>query len=175
MEDRTWEIMTRHLESDVYDMSAAGEDAPSREMMSAFAREVGCAIPEEFIAHSCGRFGGLCVEVKEALWPRAKPFDVGPSWSFCYGLYTFTLAPNAPDFMALRDQTLRFRERSAHSIVPCLKIFSDPDIYGFASSGELCRWDHEQDILAPYAGSFFDLLDEELAALAQRKNQKVTP
>lgn len=92
MQDRTWELLQKHLETGIYDVVSAQSSAPSESELRAVADELGCPLSDEFVVHSTNQYGGLCVEVKEELWPRAEAFEVGPFWSFLYGFYTFNIA-----------------------------------------------------------------------------------
>lgn len=172
MKDRTWEFLEKHLESGAYAIFSAQDSAPTCELLLAFGAEIGCDFPEDFLAHSCGRFGGLYVEVKEELWPRPKPYDVGPFWSFLYGLHTYDIADGIPDFMDLRANTTSFRSETGSLLVPCLKVIGDADIYCFDATGRVGRWDHETNEVAYRGESFFEILDRELGELQERKMRK---
>jgi hypothetical protein len=164
--------MQKHLESGVYTIVSAQQSAPSRDAIRAFGREVGCKLPDEFVVHSSGDYGGLYVEVKEELWPRPKVGDVGPFWSFLYGLYTLNLAAGIPEYMDLRANTLEFRRNTGLSLVPCLKLIGSADRYCFDQAGNLGHWDHETNDFSPGKKSFFETLDYELGELRGRKERK---
>lgn len=36
--------------------------------------------------------GGFYMEVKEEVWPRAQPLEIGPAWSFWYGIIVYGIA-----------------------------------------------------------------------------------
>lgn len=165
--------MQKHLESGVYTVVSAHASAPSRKTIRTFGSEVGCKLPEEFVVHSSGEYGGLYVDVKETLWPRPKAGDVGAYWTFLYGLYTLNLTKDIPDFMALRENTLKFRESSGLPLVPCLKLIGSADRYCFDESGHIGQWDHETNVFTREKKSFFEVLDRELGELKSRKNRKV--
>ena len=170
--DRTWKLMQKHLESGVYTIFSAQKSAPSRDAIRDFGREVGCKFPDEFVVHSSGEYGGLYVEVSEALWPRPKVGDVGPFWSFLYGLYTLNLADGIPAYMDLRANTLEFRKSTGLSLVPCLKLIGSADRYCFDEAGHLGQWDHETNDFVRGEKSFFETLDYELGELRSRKDRK---
>lgn len=173
MNDRTFELIQKHLEGGgVYNFASSHDSAPTRDALLAFGQEVECAFPEEFIVHSTGKYGGLYVQVNEKLWPRAKEFDFGPFWTFLYGLYTLNVADGIPDFMDLRANTATFREETGLALVPCLKIIGDANRYCFDSAGRLGEWDHETNEVEYDGRSFFEVLDNELAALQERKEKK---
>ena len=64
--DRTEEILERYLDGD-FSSSAALDEAPTRAQLKAVAKRYGCRLPEEFLAHSTGEYGGIYIEVKERL------------------------------------------------------------------------------------------------------------
>lgn len=99
-EDETSAIFGRHLDGDFTAFPMA--DTPtSAEQIANIGRKYGVSYPPEFVAHVCGRFPGVYVEVKESIWPRPKAFDVGPFWTFLYALHTYTSAPESEDWMRL--------------------------------------------------------------------------
>ena len=170
--DETELILDRHLDGDFY-CAAAHADAPTEQELIEVASRYGCRLPPEFLAHSCGPLSGIYVEVKENVWPRPKAYDVGPFWSFLYAVFVYGLAPEIPDWMNIDLAAAEFLSSTGQSRVPCLKIVGDADIYVFDSDGKISQWRHETDEFDPYAGSFFDLLEQEVGQLRQRKDQKV--
>jgi hypothetical protein len=172
MNDRTWELMTKHLEAGDYSIFSSQQSAPSAKVLRDTAKRLDCKFPDEFIAHASNEFGGIYIEVNEEIWPRAKEFDVGPFWSFLYGLYTFNIAKGIPDFMDLAENARQFQEDTQLKAVPFLKVIGDADVYCFDKSGKIVRYNHELNELEPESKSFFELLDYELSELAQRKKQK---
>lgn len=172
VKDQTDEILRRHLDRD-FNCVAGLDDAPTKHQLREVARKYGCKLPKDFVAHSTGKLGSIYIEVKEELWPRPKAYDVGPFWSFLYAIFVYGLSPKAPQWMNLDLAAAEFLEATGHSLIPCLKRVSDPDIYLFDTRGEIVRWSHEGDELRPFDGSFFKLLDLELGELRERKNHKV--
>jgi hypothetical protein len=173
MIDRTWELMQSHLDADSFYMVASHDSAPDESALRSVADSLGCALPDEFIAHATNRYGGLYVEVREELWPRPKEFDVGPFWSFLYGLYTLNISEGIPDFMNLESNAREFQSDTQLTAIPFLKIVSDANAYCFTSDGKIAQWDHELNELEEQEHSFFELLDFELGELVERKNRKV--
>ena len=174
MKDRTWELMQKHLEAGCYFMVSSQGLAPTEPALHAVARDLGCELPDEFIVHSTNKYGGLYVEVKEELWPRPEEFDVGPFWSFLYGLYTLNIADGIPDFMNLQANAREFQNDTEHKVIPFLKIIGDANVYCFDQRGVIVRWDHELNELEKEDKSFFEVLDLELGELATRKDQKLS-
>jgi hypothetical protein len=170
--DRTEEILDRHLDQDFF-VAAAGDNAPTREQLEELAAAYRCKLPEDFLVHSTGPLAGLSVEVKEEIWPRATEFEVGPFWSFLYSVFVYGLSPEIPDWMNIELAAAEFAESTGRSLVPCLRVVGDADVYLFDDRGDIVRWNHETDELTRFGGSFFDLLDLEVARLRERKDKKV--
>jgi hypothetical protein len=173
MQDRTWELLQKRLESGCYYIVSSQDSAPTESDLRAVARDLGCELPEEFIVHSTNKYGGVYVEVKEELWPRPKELDVGPFWSFLYGLYTLNIADGVPDFMNLQKNAREFQNDTEHKVIPFLKIVGDADAYCFDQRGAIVHWDHELNELEKQDKSFFEVLDFELGELAIRKDRKL--
>ncbi len=117
-----------------------------------------------------GPLGGLYLEVKEEVWPRAKPLEVGPFWSFLYGLAVYGFAHDIPEWMDMRRQAEAFRGAVGDTNVPFLKIMADPDLY--CKDGRISQWSHETGEFRAVDKSFAELLDFELAELKTRKERK---
>lgn len=174
MEDLTWELMQGHLDdSGAYDVMSSRDSAPSEHALRAVGDSLGCRFPDEFIAHATNEYGGVYIAVNEEVWPRPKEGDVGPSWSFLYGLFTYNIADNIPDFMNLETNARQFQEETKHKIVPFMKIIGNADVYCFDQDGNVVRWDHELNEIAEWGLSFFDVLDFELGELSERKEQAI--
>lgn len=174
MSDRTWELMQKHLESGCYYIVSSQDSAPDAETLRGVFQSLGCPLPDEFLWHATNRYGGLYVEVNEDLWPRPKEFDVGPFWSFLYGLYTLNVADGIPDFMNLAEAATSFQDETGLTAVPFLKVIGDADVYCFDKKGTVVRWDHETNEIEPVGMSFFQVLDHELGELAARKDRKIS-
>jgi len=152
---------------------AAHDQAPSRSQLKQVAAKYGCKLPDDFVAHSTGPLGGIYIEVNEEVWPRAKEFDIAPFWSFLYGLHVFGLSRDIQDWMNIDLAAAEFRQQTDHSLVPCLRVMGDADMYLFNAHGRIVRWSHETDELEPFAGGFFELFEQEVRELRQRKDRKV--
>jgi hypothetical protein len=171
MNDRTWELMRKHLDAESFYMVSSHDSAPSNDKLLRVASELGCVFPDEFVAHASNKYGGLYVEVKEDLWPRAKELAVGPFWSFLYGLFTYNVSEGIPEFMNLAANARQFQAETSLQAVPFMKIIGDADVYCFNSTGEITRYDHELNELEAEGRSFFELLDHELGELVDRKER----
>lgn len=170
--DKTKEILDRYLDHQFY-VAAAGVNAPSKSDLTALGRRIGCRFPSEFIAHSTGALGGAYIEVKEEFWPRPKIYDVGPFWTFLYALYVYGIARDTPDWMHLEQQALKFRAENELSLVPCLKLVGDADLYLFTPEGLIVQWQHELNDVQSFDGNFFDLFEREVKQLRERKDNKL--
>lgn len=169
--DKTKELLDS-IWCDDYYIVAARESAPTEAELKKFSKEHGVKFPKEYLAHSSNYFGGLYLEVKEDVWPRAKIWDVGPFWTFLYGLTTFAFSEEAPEWMNIEIAASKFKEMG-HNVIPVLKVMGDADVYCLNESGQIVRWSHEENIFEPYEGNFFDLLSYELQELENRRKKKI--
>lgn len=172
MEDKTTDILNKYLDSGfrVSPMAPAGvavEDVRNVEAAT------GIKLPEEFVLHVTGRFPGLYVEVKEDVWPRPQLYDVGPAWSFMYGLYTLTPSPDSEDWMRLQAEADRFLEDTGIRAVPILKVIGDPDPYCVTEGGSIARYSHDEGVMVETGMDFWELYDREIKALRERKDEKI--
>lgn len=166
------EILRAHLDGD-FRVSPLSPSAVTPAHLDAVEAKLGVRYPDAFRAHVCGSFPAMYVEVKEALWPRPKLYDVGPAWSFAYGIHTFTPHPESEDWMRLDHAAEDLRSHTELRGAPILKIEGDADVFCVDERGALCRFDHEQLLLEPIEGDFWSLLDAELRALRERKDRKL--
>ena len=170
--DRTEEILAKHLDHDFIVFPMA-EPEDSVQDLPALGEKHSVVFPAEFVAHVRGRFPGIYVEVKEAVWPRPKPYDVGPFWSFLYGLHTFTPSAHSEDWMRLDYAAEEFQESTGHKCAPILKVVGDANVYCVDASGSILQYDHELNELTPQSIDFWTLFEREIEALKQRKTRKV--
>jgi hypothetical protein len=169
--DRTEEILSRHLDRDFIVFPMA-ESSASRQELDAVAGRYSVTFPLDFVAHVCGRFPGIYVEVKEHIWPRPKSLDVGPFWTFLYGLHTFTPCSASEDWMRLDHVAEEFQKDSGHKCVPILRIVGDANVYCVDANGSIAKWDHETNELTPEAGDFWSVFEREVEELKGRKIRK---
>ena len=170
VKDKTKEIIDSIWCSDYY-IVAARESAPSIKEVKAFAAKYSVTLPKEYISHVTGFYGSPYFEVKEEFWPRHKEFDVGPFWSFLYGLFVYAYSDDAPDWMNIKVATEEF-QAMGHNVLPILKIIGDADVYCLNSKGEIQRYSHEEDTFEAFGGDFFDLLRYEFSELNERRKRK---
>jgi hypothetical protein len=143
---------------------------PSEADVEAFERTVGFRLPDEFRDFTMSALGGLYMEVREELWPRADLYAVGPFWSFLYGLKVFGISADIPEWLDLRVQ---YVELGQPKLVPFLEVVGDPNPWCFESTGRIVRWSHEGEAPDPVALGFNDLLLSEIRELEERKERKL--
>jgi hypothetical protein len=170
--DQTEDIINLIWDRENYYLVAAGDSAPSISELEAFASEYGVTFSDEYLAHASNPWGGLYLEVREEFWPRHRARDVGPFWSFLYGVFVYAFSPEAPEWMQLRTVAEEFKEMG-HRVIPFLKVIGDADVYCFDEHGKIQRWSHEEDIFEPYEGTFFDVLRYEFLELEDRRKRKL--
>ena len=170
--DRTEEVLIDHLDQDfiVFPMAEASATEASVE---AIGRSVGVRYPPEFVAHVCGKFPGAYIAAKDAVWPRPKPFDVGPFWTFLYAVHSFSPMTTSVDWMRLDLAAKQFQERSGLRAAPILRLEGDPNMFCVDAHGMVQAYDHELNQLAPVEMDFWQLLEREVADLVERKNRLV--
>ncbi len=151
-----------------YFIVATREEAPSKSELKKFFKRRGIPLSKEFVAHATNFWGSFYLEVKEDIWPRANAGDVGPFWTFLYGMFVYTFSEEAPDWMKIEVAAKEFEELG-HNVIPILKVMGDADIYCFNAEGGIVRYSHEEDIFEPYNGGFFDLLKYEVNELESRR------
>ena len=169
--DRFDDILKANMDAD-FSLFACGENAPCERDLQSFEQKYATTLPKDFRKFSMSKLGGIYIEVKESVWPRAKAYDVAPFWSFLYGLFAYGFGKGIPDWMDIRIQTEKCRAEMGVNVVPCLKIMGDADIYCFDESGTLKRWEHETGSLKDVVESFTETFAHEVAELKQRKERK---
>lgn len=170
--DKTEEIINLIWDKDAYYLVAAGKDAPTEREIRDFALSFGVTLPQDYVSHATGYWSCPYIEVREKFWPRHKAGDVGPFWSFLYGLFVYAYSDEAPDWMNIKIAAKEFQEMG-HQVIPILKVVGDADIYCFNRQGEIQRYSHEEDSFEAYDGSFFDLLRQEFLDLEKRRKDKL--
>ncbi len=173
--DKTEDIINLIWNRDEYYLVAAGKDAPPKKKVMEIAARYGVCLPRDYLVHVTGQWGSPYLEVREHVWPRHKAGDVGPFWSFLYGLFVYAYSEKAPDWMQIGPAADKF-EKIGHKILPILKVIGDADVYCLNAEGNIQRWMHEGDLFEPFEGTFFDLLEYEFKELdSRRKRKKAEP
>jgi hypothetical protein len=170
-DDPIKDALDANLDGD-YSVFACGADAPKEEVLRAFETRLGYSLPTDFREFSMSPYGGIYIEVKETIWPKCKPYDVGPFWSFLRGVMTYGFAKDVPDWMDMRKQTDQFQRSSGTKLAPFLKVIGNADVYCFDPSGAVCRWDHETREAVAVGKTFVAVFADELGELRKRKERK---
>ena len=169
--DETTAILGRHLDGD-FKVFPMADTATAPRQLEAIGSRYGVRYPAEFVAHVCGRFPGLYVEVKEEVWPRPEAYDVGPFWSFLYAFHTYTSAPESDDWMRLDIAAQRFQSDTGIPAAPILRVVGDANVYCVDAAGAIVRFDHETNQVDHVKMNFWQLLERETAELRSRKDRK---
>lgn len=148
---------------------------PSEADIAAFERDIaGFTLPEEFRDFTMSALGGLYMEVHEDLWPRPEAFEVGPFWSFLYGLQVYGIADDVPDWLDIRVETQRFHDDGITDLVPFFRVVGDADRWCFDATGRIVGWHHDDpDERTVEDIAFGDLVLREIHELEQRLAQKL--
>lgn len=162
-----------HYDKRTFQVVACQGNEPSEADVATFEAEVGFRLPDEFREFTMSGLGGLYMEVREEFWPRAKAYDVGPFWSFLYGIQVFGIAEGIPDWLDIRVQYKEFKAEGFEGLVPFLQLVGDADKYCFGSEGRIVRWLHEEPEKREIDEMpFGDLLMREIRELEDRQKQK---
>ena len=147
---------------------------PSEADVAAFEADVGFRLPEEFREFTMSGLGGLYMEVREEFWPRPKLLEVGPFWSFLYGLKVFGIAHGIPEWLDIRVQYREFKAEGFPDLVPFLQLVGDADKCCFDAGGRIVRWSHDEPESREIEDmSFGDLLMHEIRQLEERRDRKI--
>jgi hypothetical protein len=164
----------RHYDKRSFQVVACQGNEPSEADVATFEAEVGYSLPAEFREFTMSPLGGLYMEVREEFWPRPKLYDVGPFWSFLYGVKVFGIAAGIPEWLDIREQYKEFKAEGFPDLVPFLQLVGDADKYCFNSAGSIMHWSHEEpENREQEPMTFSDLFMRELLKLEERKNRKI--
>ena len=178
MEDKTMEILEKYLDND-FRVSPMAPNKSTIDDIKKIEQTFNIKFPEEYIAHLLAENAevlgerGIYIEVKEEIWPRAKEYDVGPFWSFLYGIHTFTASEESADWMRLEIAGKQFIEETGINAVPILQIIGDANLYCVNELGKIFQYDHEQNIIEDVGMGFWELFEKELKELKDRKEMKI--
>ena len=134
----------RSYDKAAYEVAACQGSEPSESDVAAFEAEVGFGLEAEFREFTMGPLGGLYMAVREEIWPRPEPYEVGPFWTFLYGLKVPGIARNIPEWLDVRVEWRRMQEIGITDLVPCLRICGDADVWCVDWKGRIVRWSHEE-------------------------------
>lgn len=166
----------RSYDKNTYQVVACMGNEPYEEDLSSFEQAVGIRLPQEFREFTMSPLGGLYMEVREEIWPRAKQYDVGPFWSFCRGILVYGIAEEIPEFLDIRKKTQELRNDWGFTdYIPFLSVIGNGDeIFCFDRDGNIVLLDYYQTGEAkPVEGSFSDCLMKQIEELEDRKNRKI--
>ena len=178
MKDKTLEILGKYLDKD-FRVSPMARSKSTIEEIKAIEKKLNVKFPEEYIHHLLAEDAevlserGIFVEVKEEIWRRPKQYDVGPFWTFLYGLHTFTTKSESEDWMQLEIAGKEFIESTGLNAVPILRIVGDADLYCVDESGKIMQYNHEEIALNEIGMDFWELLEKELKQLKERKQMMI--
>lgn len=178
MEDKTIEILEKYLDKD-FRVSPMAPNKSTLSDLKEIENKLGVKFPDEYIVHlladGANVLGerGLYIEVKEDVWPRPKEFDVGPFWSFLYGLYTFTASKESEGWMRLETAGQEFIDETGILAVPILQVIGDSDLYCANEDGKIVQYNHEENTIEDLNMNFWELFDRELKELRARKDMKI--
>jgi hypothetical protein len=157
-----------------YEVFAQQGAEPSTADVIAFESRIGFRFPADFREFAVHPLGGLYMVVKEELWPRAREYEVGPFWSFLYGLVVYGLSSQAPDWLQMGHAWRHMCDAGYPQFVPFLKVIGDPDPYCFTLDQRIVIWRHETPTeVEEVAKSFSEVLMFEIHELEQRKERRI--
>ncbi len=165
------DALDANLDGD-FSVFACGPNAPTDAVLRAFETQLGYTLPQDFREFSMSPYGGIYIEVKETIWPKSKPNDVGQFWSFLRGVMTYGFAKDVPDWMDMRKAAAQFQQTSGTKFAPFLKVIGNADVYCFDPNGAVRRWDHETGEASPVGKTFVTVFADELGELLKRKETK---
>jgi hypothetical protein len=164
----------RDYDKKSYEVFAQQGAEPRVADVTAFEAQMGFHFPDEFREFAVHPLGGLYIAVKEELWPRARAYDVGPFWSFLYGLMVYSLSSQAPDWLQMGNAWRHMSDDGYPQFVPFLKVVSDPDPYCFTRNRKIIIWRHETPgEVEEVDKSFSQVVMHEIRELEQRKERRV--
>ena len=80
-----------NYDKQTYQVVACMGNEPSEHDIKKFEHQYGINLPADFREFTMSPLGGLYMEVREEIWPRAKQYDIGPFWSFCRGIMEYPI------------------------------------------------------------------------------------
>ena len=178
MLDKTLEIMEKYLDG-CFRISPMAPNKTIIKDINEIEEKLKIKFPEEYIEHLLAEGAeilgerGLYIEAKEDIWPRAKAYDIGPFWSFLYGIHTYTASKESNDWMRLEIVGKNFIENTGLKAVPILKIIGDADLYCVNEKGKIVKYIHDENTMEEIEMNFWELFDKELKELRERKDTKV--
>ena len=178
MLDKTLEIMEKYLDG-CFRISPMAPNKSTINDINEIEEKFKIKFPKEYIAHLLAEGAdilgerGLYIEVKEDIWPRAKVYDVGPFWSFLYGIHTYTASRESDNWMRLEIVGEEFIEKTGIRAIPILKIIGDADLYCVNENGKIVKYIHDENKVEEIKMDFWELFEKEIKELRERKDMKI--
>ncbi|MBD5081385.1 MAG: SMI1/KNR4 family protein [Ruminococcaceae bacterium] len=164
----------RNYDKETYLVVGCMGNEPTEQDIKAFEDQYKITLPEDFKDFTMSPIGGLYMEVREELWPRAKQFDVGPFWSFCRGLIVYGIAKDIPDFLDIREKTKELHDEGFTDYIPFLSIVGNGnEVFCFDKDNKIVLFDYCEGEAEPIDGTFSDCLLKQIEELEERKNRKL--
>jgi hypothetical protein len=134
---RIWEIL-EPVDSAAFEVVAA--PAPDASAVAAVEAATGFPVPEVFAAFA-QRTNGLCIMAREAAWPQAKLYDVGPAWTFWRGLVMLGFAvEDLPEWAGIAAVQRELATVEVRGVLPLLKVVGDGGGSGASIRTEPLSW-----------------------------------
>lgn len=165
----------RNYDKKTYQVVACMGNEPSEQDIKDFEDQYGINLPAEFREFTMSSLGGLYMDVREEVWPRAKQYEIGPFWSFCRGIKVYGIANGIPDFLDIRKKTKELHDEGFTEYIPFLSIIGDGDeIFCFDKDNNIVLLDYYTTGEAtPLEGTFSECLMKQIEELEERKNRKI--
>ena len=178
MKDKTWELLNLYLDRD-FRLLPMAPNRSSEQDIRDVEDKLGIKFPDEYKVHLLG-YGdnllearGIYIEVLEGIWERPKVFDVGPFWSFLYGLHTYTASKESDDWMRLEVAGNKFFAKTGIKATPILKVIGDADVYCVDERSQIVIYRHEENNVEFTNMIFWEVLEFELIKLKERKDRRI--
>lgn len=164
-----------NYDKQTYQVVACMGNEPSEEDIKDFEKQFNITLPSDFREFTMSPLGGLYMDVREEIWPRAKQYDIGPFWSFCRGIIVYGIADGIPDFLDIRVKTEELHEEGFTDYIPFLSIIGNGDeIFCFDRNNQIVLLDYyDTGEAAPVEGIFSDCFMKQIEELEERKNRKL--
>ena len=125
------------------------------------------------------KYGPIYVVAKEEVWPRPKPFSIGPRWTFSFGLMVLGIPSDAhqkqlPDWMNIESVCQKFHEKYPNDVVknllPFFKREGIAEYVCFGPENALVLWNHQTpDTTTTLDQTFFACILHEIHELMKDK------
>jgi hypothetical protein len=151
---------------------------PSAEKIEALQARLKARLPPEYVAF-LSAYGWVVFEAKEAEWARPNVGDVGPAWSFEYGVSFLGIGADVPEMVDIETVSALFAEENADDdpeaprLLPFCKIPGSRDYYCFDEAGDLFLVYPVDPRPSPIPLGFVQFFEQQIAELAERTKKKL--